>query len=32
MPPTRQKAIEQRLGVLQNMPESARNRHPRDER
>lgn len=30
MPPTRQKAIEQRLGVLQNMPESARNRHLED--
>jgi Protein of unknown function (DUF3106) len=30
MPPGRQKAIEQRLGVLQNMPESARNRHLSD--
>jgi hypothetical protein len=27
MPPDRQKAIQQRLGVLRNMPESARNRH-----
>ena len=30
MPSPRQKAIEQRLGVLQNMPESARNRHLSD--
>ena len=30
MPPQRQKAIEQRLGVLQNMPESARNQHLND--
>jgi hypothetical protein len=30
LPPGRQKAIEQRLGVLQNMPESARNRHLSD--
>ena len=28
--PVRQKAIQQRLGVLQNMPESARNRHLSD--
>jgi hypothetical protein len=27
MPPERQRAIQQRLGVLRNMPESARNRH-----
>jgi hypothetical protein len=27
LPPQRQKAIQQRLGVLKNMPESARNRH-----
>jgi len=30
LPPGRQKAIQQRLGVLQNMPESARNRHLSD--
>jgi Protein of unknown function (DUF3106) len=30
LPPQRQKAIQQRLGVLQNMPESARNRHLND--
>jgi hypothetical protein len=30
MPPQRQKAIRQRLGVLQNMPESARNQHLND--
>jgi hypothetical protein len=30
LPPDRQKAIQQRLGVLQNMPESARNRHLSD--
>ena len=30
LPQPRQKAIEQRLGVLQNMPESARNRHLND--
>jgi Protein of unknown function (DUF3106) len=30
LPPQRQKAIQQRLGVLQNMPESARNRHLSD--
>ena len=30
MPPDRQKAIRQRLGVLQNMPESARNQHLND--
>jgi Protein of unknown function (DUF3106) len=30
LPPDRQKAIQQRLGVLQNMPESARNRHLND--
>ena len=30
MPPNRQRAIQQRLGVLQNMPESARNRHLND--
>lgn len=30
MPPQRQRAIEQRLGVLQNMPESARNQHLAD--
>jgi phytoene dehydrogenase-like protein len=28
--PQRQRAIQQRLGVLQNMPESARNRHLSD--
>ena len=27
LPPQRQRAIQQRLGVLKNMPESARNRH-----
>jgi hypothetical protein len=27
LPSERQRAIEQRLGVLRNMPESARNRH-----
>src|SRR5260370_25629413 len=27
LPPDRRRAIEQRLGVLQNMPESARNQH-----
>src|SRR5229473_1897691 len=27
LPPNRQRAIQQRLGVLQNMPESARNHH-----
>ena len=27
LPPQRQKAIQQRLGVLRNMPESARNQH-----
>jgi hypothetical protein len=27
LPPNRQRAIQQRLGVLQNMPESARNQH-----
>jgi hypothetical protein len=30
LPPQRQKAIQQRLGVLQNMPEAARNRHLND--
>jgi hypothetical protein len=30
LPPERQRAIQQRLGVLQNMPESARNRHLSD--
>jgi hypothetical protein len=30
LPPERQKAISQRLGVLQNMPESARNQHLND--
>jgi hypothetical protein len=30
LPPQRQNAIQQRLGVLQNMPESARNRHLND--
>jgi Protein of unknown function (DUF3106) len=30
MSPQRQKAIQQRLGVLRNMPESARNRHLND--
>jgi Protein of unknown function (DUF3106) len=30
MPAQRQKAIEQHLGVLRNMPESARNRHLND--
>jgi len=30
LPPDRQKAISQRLGVLQNMPESARNQHLSD--
>lgn len=30
MPPERQRAIQQRLGVLRNMPESARNRHLND--
>lgn len=30
MSPTRQRAIRQRLGVLQNMPESARNQHLND--
>jgi hypothetical protein len=30
MAPSRQKAIEQRLGVLKNMPESARNQHLND--
>jgi hypothetical protein len=30
LPPQRQKAISQRLGVLQNMPESARNQHLND--
>ena len=30
LPPERQRAIEQRLGVLKNMPESARNRHLSD--
>jgi hypothetical protein len=30
LPPQRQKAISQRLGVLQNMPESARNQHLSD--
>jgi len=28
--PDRQRAIQQRLGVLRNMPESARNRHLAD--
>jgi hypothetical protein len=30
LPPERKKAIEQRLGVLQNMPEFARNQHLND--
>jgi hypothetical protein len=30
LPPQRKKAIEQRLGVLQNMPEFARNQHLND--
>ena len=30
MPPERQRAIQHRLGVLQNMPEDARNRHLND--
>lgn len=30
LPADRQRAIQQRLGVLQNMPESARNRHLKD--
>ena len=30
LPSDRQRAIQQRLGVLQNMPESARNRHLSD--
>jgi len=30
MPPERQRAVQQRLGVLRNMPESARNRHLND--
>ncbi len=30
LPSDRQRAIQQRLGVLQNMPESARNRHLND--
>jgi len=30
LPAQRQRAIQQRLGVLQNMPESARNRHLND--
>ena len=30
MPPDRQRAIQHRLGVLQNMPESARNQHLND--
>ncbi len=30
LPPQRKKAIEQRLGVLQNMPEFARNQHLKD--
>jgi hypothetical protein len=30
LPAQRQKAISQRLGVLQNMPESARNQHLND--
>jgi Protein of unknown function (DUF3106) len=30
LPPERQRAIQQRLGVLQNMPESARNQHLND--
>ena len=30
LPPQRKKAIEQRLGVLQNMPEFARNEHLKD--
>ncbi len=30
MPPDRRRAIQQRLGVLQNMPESARNQHLSD--
>ncbi|HXL23704.1 MAG TPA: DUF3106 domain-containing protein [Candidatus Dormibacteraeota bacterium] len=30
LPPQRQRAIQQRLGVLRNMPESARNQHLND--
>ncbi len=30
LPPERQRAIQQRLGVLKNMPESARNQHLND--
>jgi hypothetical protein len=30
LPPDRQRAIQHRLGVLQNMPESARNQHLND--
>jgi hypothetical protein len=30
LPPQRQRAIQQRLGVLKNMPESARNQHLAD--
>ena len=30
LPPQRQRAIQQRLGVLKNMPESARNQHLND--
>jgi len=30
LPANRQRAIQQRLGVLQNMPESARNQHLND--
>jgi len=30
LPPDRKRAIQQRLGVLQNMPESARNQHLND--
>jgi hypothetical protein len=30
MPPDRKRAIQQRLGVLKNMPESARNQHLND--
>jgi len=30
LPPDRQRAIQQRLGVLKNMPESARNQHLND--
>jgi hypothetical protein len=30
LPPDRRRAIRQRLGVLQNMPESARNQHLND--